>query len=438
MKKIDRIMVDMSATLIHHGHTRLIKKASELGSVIIGLTTDKEILIHKGYSPEISYENRKEILEAISNVSEVVPVSWLIDDKTLDKYKIDFLVHGDDNSNLVSDKKLKSFKRTDNISSSNIRSNAMRSIAQKKNNKLMLTPGPAAVLYENLSSLQPLFGRGDEKYTNIYNEVSIWLKKISGQDEIITAQGSSTFAIELAAHSFIRGKVLLISTGYYSDRMEVLLSKECEIIKCNYEDLSSISGDFNWVLCAYTETSCAFKAEIEFIRDETDRLGAKLFLDATGSIGLESKHELADAMAFSSCKGLFGLVGACFVAHKSGLNEYQTNNFYFNLDTHRRKLVTGPYHAIASLHGVMSIHDELRNRVKKSKDFVLTKWKDLINSKTNQPLLCTHLNGTIIPKDDSIVLYSPRSNLPGSIICHFGEIHSDRINLENRIDIKEI
>ena len=30
-----RIMVDMSATLIHHGHIRLLKKASELGEVIV-------------------------------------------------------------------------------------------------------------------------------------------------------------------------------------------------------------------------------------------------------------------------------------------------------------------------------------------------------------------------------------------------------------------
>ena len=44
-----RIMVDMSATLIHHGHIRLIKKAAEMGEVVIGLTTDEDILLKKGY-----------------------------------------------------------------------------------------------------------------------------------------------------------------------------------------------------------------------------------------------------------------------------------------------------------------------------------------------------------------------------------------------------
>ena len=37
----------MSATLIHHGHIRLLKKASEYGSVIVGLTTDDEIISKK-------------------------------------------------------------------------------------------------------------------------------------------------------------------------------------------------------------------------------------------------------------------------------------------------------------------------------------------------------------------------------------------------------
>ena len=40
-----RILVDMSATIIHHGHIRLLKKASKFGDVYVALTTDKEFLI---------------------------------------------------------------------------------------------------------------------------------------------------------------------------------------------------------------------------------------------------------------------------------------------------------------------------------------------------------------------------------------------------------
>ena len=87
-------MVDMSATLIHHGHIRLIQKASQYGKVIVGLTTDEEIQLCKGYIPEIAFNHRKEILDAMELVEEVVPTPWLLTEETLDQYDIDLLVHG--------------------------------------------------------------------------------------------------------------------------------------------------------------------------------------------------------------------------------------------------------------------------------------------------------------------------------------------------------
>ena len=51
MKK--NIMVDMSATLLHHGHIRLLKKASKLGHVIVALTSDEEIKKRKRFSMQI-------------------------------------------------------------------------------------------------------------------------------------------------------------------------------------------------------------------------------------------------------------------------------------------------------------------------------------------------------------------------------------------------
>ena len=436
MNKTNRVMVDMSATLIHHGHIRLIKQAMQLGNVVIGLTTDDEILRHKGYVPEILFKNRKEVLESIDGVYEVVAVPWIITNEVLLEHDIDKLIHGDDNSNPISKDKLVVVDRTYGISSSDIRINAVRAIIDKKNNKLMLTPGPAAILHENILPLGPLFGRGDKEYTDISSAVLGWVQQLSGQDEVVMAQGSATFALELASHTFVRGRVLIILTGYYSDRLQKLLPPGCEVSTCGYDEISSLNEKFDWVLCAYTETSTGFLLDIKSVRDFADQCDAKLFVDATGSIGLEDDHSVADVMAFSSCKGLFGLTGACFVAHKSGLLEYETDRFYFNLNTHRNKMVTGPYHAIASLFGVMDIHETLRQRVVASKKFVATKWGDLIPIKDNQPLLCTYLEGSVVANDESVVLYKPRSALKGSIVCHFGEIHSDIINIENRITIE--
>ncbi len=432
--KQKRIMVDMSATLIHHGHIRLLKKAAEFGEVVIGLTSDEEIISAKGYQPELVFSHRKEILQSIRYVSEVVSTPWLIEESTLKKHRIDLLIHGDDNVNNIDKALVKIFPRTEGVSSTEIRDRVQRSISQINNQKLMLTPGPAAVLHENLKYLKPLFGRGDKEYSQIYNEVKHWVRTISGQDEVVMAQGSSTFALELAAHTFVSGKILLVSTGYYSARLEQLLPSDCELTICNYEELPNIKGNFDWLLCAYTETSIAFKVDLEILRSKADECKARLYVDATGSIGLEDDHRLADLMAFSSCKGLFGLTGACFIAYKGNIEPKNSSHFYFNLNTHENKMVTGPYHAIASLYGVIEEHNLLRERVIKSKDKIMTKWNNLVRS-DNQPLLCTYIEGEVVPLDENIVLYTPRSELEGSVICHFGEIHAESIKITERITV---
>ena len=125
-----RILVDMSATLIHHGHIRLLKKAKELGIVIVALTTDEEIESKKGYMPELSYESRKEILQAIKYVDEVVPSQWKIEEKFLDELKIDLLVHGSDNTNEISEDRMVIFARTEGISSSILRGRVLKAVGQ--------------------------------------------------------------------------------------------------------------------------------------------------------------------------------------------------------------------------------------------------------------------------------------------------------------------
>lgn len=116
-----RILVDMSLTLIHHGHIRILKKASKLGQVIVALTTDEEIFKTKGFYPTLSFENRKEILLSVKYVEEVIPCPWLIDETYLDKHNIDLLVHGDDNQNPVPKDRLIIFPRTEGISSTKLR-----------------------------------------------------------------------------------------------------------------------------------------------------------------------------------------------------------------------------------------------------------------------------------------------------------------------------
>ena len=71
----------------------------------------------------------------------------------------------------------------------------------------------------------------------------------------------------------------------------------------------------------------------------------------------------------------------------------------------------------------------------KSKNHILNHFDSIVRD-SNQPLLCTYLEGKVIANDNNIVLYSPRSELSGSVICHFGEIHYDEIMITDRITVE--
>jgi len=67
-----KVYVAMSADLIHPGHLNIIKEAVKYGEVILGLLTDKAISSYKRL-PFLSYDQRKQIMENIKGVKEVIP-----------------------------------------------------------------------------------------------------------------------------------------------------------------------------------------------------------------------------------------------------------------------------------------------------------------------------------------------------------------------------
>jgi glycerol-3-phosphate cytidylyltransferase len=124
--KNNRVFVDLSCTFIHHGHVRLLKKASRFGKVTVGLTTDKEIKKYKGYSPELKYASRKEILQSIKYVDKVIPCNFKLDSDYLKKNNFDLLIRGSDYKNQKFNIKTVIFSRTKGISSSKIRKKIKR------------------------------------------------------------------------------------------------------------------------------------------------------------------------------------------------------------------------------------------------------------------------------------------------------------------------
>ena len=95
-------------------------------------------------------------------------------------------------------------------------------------------------------------------------------------------------------------------------------------------------------------------------------------MDATASVGLEQGHEYSDVAAFSSCKGLLGLTGASFIVFN---NSAQNEIPQFNLDinSHLQKKMTGPYHAICSLHDVLKKYHDFKYAVIANKKYCLKK-----------------------------------------------------------------
>ncbi|MFB6341508.1 phosphoenolpyruvate mutase [Saccharicrinis sp. FJH62] len=94
-KKEKLVYVCMSADLIHPGHLNVIREASKLGRVMIGLLTDKAIASYKSI-PFLEFNQRKEIAENIQGVCDVVEQDTLDHTENLMRYKPHIVVHGDD------------------------------------------------------------------------------------------------------------------------------------------------------------------------------------------------------------------------------------------------------------------------------------------------------------------------------------------------------
>ena len=90
-----KVYVSLIADLIHAGHINILKEASKLGEVTVGLLT-LQACGELNDIPYLEYDNRKEVLENLSIVAEVIPQESASYKENLEILKPDFVVHGDD------------------------------------------------------------------------------------------------------------------------------------------------------------------------------------------------------------------------------------------------------------------------------------------------------------------------------------------------------
>eukprot|EP00741_Cyanophora_paradoxa_P021693 tig00000241_g20939.t1 len=134
-RKPVRVWMDGCFDMFHFGHANALRQAKALGDVlVVGICPDDEILKHKG-PPVMNDAERVGQVEACKWVDEVVTnvpyeVSQEFLDHVLEKYQIDFFVHGDDEC-LTADGKdayeavkkagrFRTVKRTEGVSSTDI------------------------------------------------------------------------------------------------------------------------------------------------------------------------------------------------------------------------------------------------------------------------------------------------------------------------------
>ena len=83
--------------LRHKGHYRLLKRAADIGIVVVALNTDEFIQSYKGKPPILSYEERKEALLACRWVDQVVPNVGGADSKiAIEMVHPDYIIIGSD------------------------------------------------------------------------------------------------------------------------------------------------------------------------------------------------------------------------------------------------------------------------------------------------------------------------------------------------------
>ena len=94
-KNIKKVYVGFAADILHEGHINILKIASKLGEVTVGLLTDSAISSYKKL-PHLNYKQREIVLKNIKLVKKVLPQDSLDYTKNLLSIKPHYVVHGDD------------------------------------------------------------------------------------------------------------------------------------------------------------------------------------------------------------------------------------------------------------------------------------------------------------------------------------------------------
>lgn len=128
-----RVITYGTFDLLHYGHINLLRRAKEMGDyLIVALSTDDFNWNEKQKKCYFSYEQRKQLLEAVRYVDLVIPEeNWEQKKSDMHEYHIDVFAMGDDwagKFDYLRDEGVEVvyFNRTPEISSSQIKEDLNR------------------------------------------------------------------------------------------------------------------------------------------------------------------------------------------------------------------------------------------------------------------------------------------------------------------------
>jgi len=181
------VYVAFSADILHVGHINILKIASKLGNVTVGLLTDEAIATYKTV-PYLEYNKRKLIIKNIKYVNKVIPQKTLDYTSNLNLLKPNYVVHGDDWKKGIQkktrDRVIKTLKKwsgkliepkfTKDISSSIIKDRILELVATPQNRvsrlKRLITSKDIVRILESHNSLTGLI---IEKIKITKNDVNV-------------------------------------------------------------------------------------------------------------------------------------------------------------------------------------------------------------------------------------------------------------------------
>ena len=93
-----RVITYGTFDLLHYGHINILRRAKELGDyLIVALSTDEFNWTEKHKKCYFSYEQRKQLLEAVRYVDLVIPeTSWEQKKSDVHEFHVDTFVIGED------------------------------------------------------------------------------------------------------------------------------------------------------------------------------------------------------------------------------------------------------------------------------------------------------------------------------------------------------